>query len=224
MAQWNEQSNLRSWLTTLPAFKHKKLPQLSSHHAWDLALGGFQSSRESVTLSAELVLNSGSSGPLFSLKLSPLKVERSHRLGRRFGADRFLEVLMPYPASVQESQMIKESRISSDDIVRWLTGKKHYFLGRRWTAFYCKPADKKKSARKEESRHRQRVFLFASEGDNFQPCLCGQLPPATEATNLKTRTTVKNGEMIQWAIGSFESTEQQVLKLFSRISLSMDGT
>lgn len=219
LAQWDTQFKLRAAIAQLPVFQNKQLPQPSSHEAWDCALKSFQSSSKAVTLSGELVFNSDSNGPLFSLKLSPLQVDRSHRAARRFGADRFLELLIPYPECIRKASKDKEK--FADVIVRWLTGKKHYFLGRRWAAFFLKPGTTAKSTRKDAPDvYRLRVWFFACEGDSFRRATNGQLPSATDATTPDRRTTVKLCRFIDWLIGGLGTTDQQVPKLFSRISLS----
>lgn len=196
------------------------MPQLSSHDAWDLALKGFQSTTYAVMLSAELVLNRSSTGPLFSLKLHPLRLEQSHRLSRRFGADRFLEILMPYPDHVQKAAKPKNDNVSTDAIISWLT-EKHYFLGRRWAAFCCRPATRRKGARKDAPAVPQaRVFFFASDGDSFEGCPDGSLPPIAQANTPGIRTKMPVHKLMDWAIGGLSTTNQQVPKLFSRITLS----
>ncbi|KAG8425956.1 hypothetical protein J3459_008559 [Metarhizium acridum] len=200
------------------------MPQPSSHDAWDLALKGFQSTTQAVMLSAELILNRSSAGPLFSLKLHPLHLEKSHRLSRRFGADRFLEILMPYPNHVRKVAKTKNDNVSTDAIINWLT-EKHYFLGRRWTAFYCKPAPRKKGIRKSAPAVPQvRIFFFASDGDSFKGCLNGLLPPIAQASTPGIRTKMPVHNLLDWAIGGLGTTNQQVPKMFSRISLSLSHT
>jgi len=90
---WENQNALRSVLYQRPEFRPHAFPEMSSDDAWAAALSSFHSRGRSVDLSAVLDFNMAPSGPLFILSMLPLKLDDSHRLSRRFGSDRFLEIL-----------------------------------------------------------------------------------------------------------------------------------
>ncbi|KHN99724.1 Rnai polymerase [Metarhizium album ARSEF 1941] len=230
--QWNNRDLLHSTLSRLPEFQNKTMPQLSSREAWNLALHEFQST-QAVNLSAELKLNDSSTGPLFSLKLLPLHLEKSNRLSRRFGADRFLKIVMPYPKDLKKVTGIQDDGLLAYKMAKWLTGN-HYFLGRVWTAFYCAPEKHKKNKKqkKQDDQNAQnapkvshiKVYLFASGGDSFQGNRNGSLASAEEARTPVTRTPMKIHQLLDWALGGLGKADQQVPKLFSRIALSLTDT
>ncbi|PSR84433.1 RNA dependent RNA polymerase-domain-containing protein [Coniella lustricola] len=88
-----------------------------------------------------------SDSPPLRLELNPLIIEKSSRLLRHFGWDRFLEVRIPsletWPdpshgspsscASEQDEQDEKEAIAA-----HWLARKPHHFMNRQWAAFYVR--------------------------------------------------------------------------------------
>lgn len=210
-------------------FVGKSLPPASEAQAWDLALNGFQSDltkgigNKVVTLSAELVPRSRDTGPLFEFRLNPLKLDPlGHRLSRRFGADRFLEIIMPSPFSLQDGLSSSEQHKNCAlDFIQWLTGSIHHFLGRTWSAFYCRDFKKTSQSTNAKSSYLQRVFLFATDGDSFRvPDQPGVIPPPQEALTPESRTKMELHELLDWAIDLKRNSKMSLPKLFNRISLS----
>lgn len=79
------------------------------------------------------------------LTIQPLELEQSYRLGRRWGAERFLELLIPSPDSSNLPALIKKHGSNSffDELIRHLqTG--HGFCGRSWKAFCAKSGGSRK--------------------------------------------------------------------------------
>ena len=196
------------------------MPARSDPHAWAAALNGFQGPRSQVVvLSAELVRvgRSGEDEPMFEPKLQPLSLRLGHRLDRRFGSDRFLEVIIPSPKGEDAGK-----------IVQWLCHGVHYFLGRAWVSFYTQSANKKTKVSNESllandskqtrSLLQEKVNFFATDGNNFRP---GGLPPLEEASNPQCRTKLNYSGLLEWAVNLRVSAKQPVPKLFSRLALSM---
>lgn len=192
--------------------------------AWSAALNGFQGLRyHVVVLSAELVHvhHSDEDGPIFETKLKPLSLRLGHRLARRFGSDRFLEVVLPSPHSDYKDA-------EAGKIVQWLCHGMHYFLGRAWVAFFAQPANKKikvagefiqmNDTKKTRSLIQEKVHFFATDGNNFRP---GGLPPPEEAANPQCRTKLSYSDLLEWAVNLRGSAKQPIPKLFSRLALSM---
>lgn len=222
---WHDQNNLRDTISKHRLFRGESLPQPSDSVAWQTALGDFQTKVKTVTLSAELVYNQDSSGPLYSLRLHPLKLELGHRLARRFGADRFLEITIPSPSTStdEEPSIIKEDPKSLEKIVGWLTKSRHYFLGRSWKPFYVRSVKGKKISGTNRSTAVQRVYLFACDGNNFRNSITPDgIPPLEEALETRCRTKLKLSGLLRWAVGidNERNSEQPVTKLFSRLALS----
>lgn len=217
---------MRSQLLTDPAFIGKGLPPAIDARAWEAAIDKFQTRDKAVALSAELVYHpENDHGPLFDLHLEPLRLEIGHRLSRRFGADRFIEITMPSPTSRQQPTQVKYDGHGSDKIIRWLTQNSHYFLGRSWVAFHTRSMKKKvrdAKSGKIRNTYPERVWLFATDGIHFRipPSPSYSIPSVEEASTPGKRTKLSLEGLLRWAIALAQNTDQPVPKLFSRISLS----
>lgn len=234
---WHLQPKLRAALASCKPLLGKSLPAASDADAWTAALNTFERAGKAVVLSADLVPCLDGSGQPFEVRLKPLKLELSHRLDRRFGADRFLEINVPLPSeSKQAREVISQDSDNRDVFIRWLTQSRHYFLGRIWQAFYCREAEKslrrvqtssqtrglfQDSLLPPQSQFRSPVYLFACNGDEFRNMgIPGFLSPPEEALTPSQRTKMKRSVLLQWAIDIQENSRQMVAKLFTRIALS----
>ncbi|KAL7792428.1 RNA dependent RNA polymerase domain-containing protein [Trichoderma ceciliae] len=227
--KWHNQNTFRDAISRHTLFQGKGLPQSSDSVAWQTALGDFQTKVKTVTLSAELVYNQDSRGPLYSLRLHPLKLELGHRLARRFGADRFLEITIPSPSvsTDDDPNILKEDKDGLKKIVDWLTKSCHYFLGRSWKPFFVRNVKGKRISGTNKSTSVERIYLFACDGNNFRnPIAPDDIPPPEEALKVRTRTKLKLSGLLRWAIGidNKRNSEQPVTKLFSRLALSLSRT
>lgn len=224
---WNNQQALRQEIKGHRAFKGKALPQACLEDVWQEAMGTFSSAQKSITLAAAISFCKQNGSPLLSLRLEPLRLELSHRFGRRFGSDRFLELKIPSFVSGDERSNVTE-------IVDWLSKDNHFFLGRLWKPFFLKHDVRRQKMRSERSpismspsdlstknAYFERVYLFAIDGDCFRP-LNGLYPPVEEAIDPKERTKFGLHNLLEWAVGIGEPSNAQQLhsKLFSRLSLS----
>ncbi|EGR45650.1 uncharacterized protein TRIREDRAFT_67742, partial [Trichoderma reesei QM6a] len=224
---WHDQTNLREIVSRHPLFHGKSLPPASDSAAWRTAMTDFQTKVKTATLTAELVYNQDG-GPLYSLRLQPLRLELGHRLARRFGADRFLEILIPSPSSSsdEDPKVLKEAK-SLEKIVEWLTKSRHYFLGRSWKPFYVRGVKGKKIPATTRSTPQDRVYLFACDGNNFRsPSIADGIPPLEEALEIKRRTKMKLSGLLKWAVAidKERNSQQPIAKLFSRLALSLSRT
>lgn len=177
-------------------------------------------------MSASLKFSSSKTGPLFKVQLKPLSTDLTHRLGRRFGNDRFLEVTLPNlnkfrpPGGTDDDLEMRRK-----EIIHWITGQGHKFMGIEWRSFGLKDArskkinniELKKASDDAENTPTHQIFFFAVDGVGFQT---GPTPPATnDSTEHHTKFTVEG--LLRWLI-PFRlkfNQEQPYLKLFSRISL-----
>lgn len=222
---WLDQTKFRGQLANHPLFRGKGLPYACDSTAWKAAIDSFQSQDKAVTLSAELTFSSQETGPLFDFKLNPPKLELGHRLGRRFGADRFLEILVPSPSTRDIPAIVKYDDRALQKIVAWITEKPHYILGRNWSSFFVRSAKKvvKDSQAPQKSRNvfLERVYFVAVDGVGFcSSAYPGFVPPQEEATNLATRTKMRRYDLLNWALAVECNADQPVTKLFSRLALS----
>jgi hypothetical protein len=191
---------------------------------WDAAFGSFTSQDRTIVLAAEFVVNTDDMGPLYRLKLQSPRLELGHRLARRFGADRFMEVIMPSPTSRDAPEIIKQDAQGAEKVIRWLTDNLHYFAGRHWAPFYNREA--KRTAKDPLPPHKtitimqERVYFFATDGNNFRPPE-DQFPSQEEAKTPEHRTKMRRSDLLNWAINIEGNASQPVPKLFSRLALSM---
>ncbi|RMZ70766.1 hypothetical protein GMOD_00008394 [Pyrenophora seminiperda CCB06] len=126
------------------------------------------------TFKGSLALSPKQNSRLLSLKLLPVQADKSCRLQRIFGSDRFLYLNSP---------VFKSSRIDGRyngetmEHIRkqwkaWLL-KEHSFLGRKWRVFHVEDV---KRGKKKDVIHDKRIVLFATEGLGIErPCSVGEM-------------------------------------------------
>jgi hypothetical protein len=227
--EWHDQEKLRQKLSTHRLFQNKVLPERCDNTTWNAALRGFRYRDKVVVLSAELSYSSRDDGPLYKLSLKPMRLQLGHRLDRRFGPDRFIEITFPSPTqSGQQPKRLKSWEGGSENIIRWLCDGVHALLGRLWKPFFTKPVKKVKkivapkgSNERDTTIFQEQVFFFATNGHSFRPPVSpGTLPSHEEAQSLECRTQIKLSAFLEWAINLSDSGNQPAMKLFSRLSLS----
>lgn len=219
---WTDQLTMWHRLQSLPIFQGKSFPERSSSSAWAAALNDkFSTANQVVVLTASLSTNASKTGPLFTLRLNPLRLDLPHRLSRRFGSDRFLELIIPCMNS-QDLKFLGDSGIES--IQRWLVNESHVFLGRIWTSFFLKPALPKKITNdntlipQTKTVYQERIYLFAEDGNEFHRLGSGDhWSPRGESVGMHTQ--MGRGNLIDWLLQVPNNQGQSVLKLFSRIAL-----
>ena len=220
-SEWCTQEGIREQLGSQGPFKGKEMPPVVDSATWTLALSTCQTRDKAIRFLGELCLNPNGK-TLFTLKLEPLRIECSYRLQRRFGADRFLEITLPSLSRQAETSSSKGPDVGHT-VIRWLVEKKHYFLSRQWASFFCrveKSSTKIVKGKPTKSTPKNKLYLFACNGDAFVSYGKRSLPPCEHATKLNMRVKMPVHELIQWAIGLSKSSAQTISKLFSRIGLS----
>jgi len=226
----NNQSVLWERLRQLNIFEGKTFPEKSKPEAWIAAMSNrFGSTDQVVTLTASLTTNSSADGPLFKLSLQPLKLDLPHRLDRRFGSDRFVELIVPSIHSRDMESIKKSNNTGIDIILNWLTRDCHVFLGRVWKSFFTKDASPKKIHKDNTLKKdgdivtvfQERVYLFAENGNDFASAdAMMSVSPALEPSNGHTKMERK--DLINWLLQIQQHEKnrgQPVCKLFSRIAL-----
>uniref|UniRef100_A0A8H7TRK7 RNA-dependent RNA polymerase n=1 Tax=Bionectria ochroleuca TaxID=29856 RepID=A0A8H7TRK7_BIOOC len=228
-AAWHEQKKLRAQLATRSElFRGKGLPPQSDDAVWAASLESFRSGTKVVVLSVEFQAGKPSD-PFYIAKLDPLHFHLGHRLDRRWGSDRLLEVTIPTLAPSKSSGLEADrERERSKTIIRWLCGQAHYFLGRLWAPFFTRPTKKPiKDVREPEKsgdQYLEQIYFFAIDGNNFTPSIPNSAPPQDEAEMLHERTKMSLSELFEWSISGSQSGNQRVPKLFSRLALNLSRT
>jgi len=212
----------------------KSFPEKPSAEAWAAALSTFETKGNVVVLQASLDWNMAKTGPLFRVNLKPLHLDQGCRLTRRFGGDRFFEILIPSPTSASAPPVVSKVDGAPEQIVRWLTEQQHSLVGRKWRAFYTKDAGYRAPLRdyrlegEQKPVFKDRVHFFAESGHNFRFAPVprhGQprfVVPVDEPIN--NRTEFKVSQMLDWLLTIEENEWQPYLKLFSRIQLGLSKT
>ncbi|KAI1094426.1 RNA dependent RNA polymerase-domain-containing protein [Rostrohypoxylon terebratum] len=224
---WTDQLIMWRRLQALPLFQGKNFPERSPPNAWTAALNDeFKNANQVVVLTASLSTNTSKTGPLFTLRLSPLRLDLPHRLSRRFGSDRFLELIVPSMNS-QDLKFLGDSGIES--VQRWLVNESHVFLGRIWTSFFLKPALPKKITNdnafvpQTKTIYQERIYLFAEDGNEFHRLGSEDLW-SLKGESVGMHTQMGRGSLIDWLLQVPNNQSQSVLKLFSRIALGLSRT
>ncbi|KAI0015356.1 RNA dependent RNA polymerase-domain-containing protein [Xylariomycetidae sp. FL0641] len=220
----------RLWqrLRALPIFEGKSFPEKSRSEAWSAGMSpGFRSTDQIVLLTATLSANlSKQTGSPLRLRLEPLRLDLPHRLARRFGSDRFLELVIPSLSS-QELRHFGDEAL--DKIRQWLVRDSHVLLGRDWTAFYVKPSLPKKVTKDDTLKPetmtipQERIYMFAENGDEFSRT--EGTSPQGETVNAHTIMT--RGCLLEWLLQisrSEKNQKQSIFKLFSRVALGLSRT
>jgi hypothetical protein len=148
-----------------------------------------------------------------------MQLDLQHRLGRRLGNDRFLEIDMPQLKGRHiPSVMKKLGEECRAMVIEWLVDSNHSLFGRIWKPFFVKP--------KKEVQHRKPkgdlpddggpgylVYLFAVDGPGFAD-LSDHIPPLG-AKDFKFDIP----RLLNLIRPTGENTTESFVKLFARTSL-----
>ncbi|OWP06091.1 hypothetical protein B2J93_1848 [Marssonina coronariae] len=206
-ASWRDYGVLWRSLRDLEVLRGKPFPERSSKEAWACALKNYEKGFHAVVLAGSLVFAPDECERVFRLKLAPLKLDKSHRLGRRFGHDRFLEISIPALSGrkIPKSLACLGKRGASI-VIEWLVDGTHHLIGRVWKPFMVRENDRPRKnifARDAEKTDPTfRVYFFAVEGCTGRPAL--SIPQLLNCV----RPTEEN----EW---------QPFLKLFNRTTLAL---
>lgn len=214
--EWTKQRDLRASLWRHPALQGKAFPAASSDEAWTAGIRAAMpeqyltsSSDQQVVYTASLDFDRKSTA--LQLTLQPLKLEQAHRLGRKFGPDRFIELLIPSPDSSNLPTTFKKDSAFFKKLIRWLLDEQ-VFCGRSWKAFYTKSGGSRKPVKdlqfgpEPKPIFKDRIYFFAECAETGS-----QIPK------------VRLSSMLNWALDlrQKDNGSQPVQKLFQRIALGM---
>ncbi|KIV86269.1 hypothetical protein PV11_01888 [Exophiala sideris] len=182
-------------------------------------------SNKTVYLTANLEWSESLSDGLFKMRPNEIRLEKSCRLYRKFGADRFMVIFAPLfskhsnPKRVRE--MHKDEHALRRKITEFLTLGRHFIAGRYWKVFYVEP-EKNKNRKKDQSS-RQKFFMFAESGYDISSTgpVCYDLPSLKVADQ---HQTIALADMAQWHMPFAANIDSTDLKLFSRWGIGLSRT
>lgn len=124
------------FLKGVKALERKPFPERCSEIIWDLASesSNFAQGFRGIVFSGSLRFDneaSTNSNPTFRFRLEPMKLDLSHRLGRRYGHDRFFEsrvlfhITLPISFVVNQSEgVVSVVKIRTFAFEAWLLGSR----------------------------------------------------------------------------------------------------
>ena len=200
------------FLQNIPSLRGEKLPEKCGTDVWAAARQGFKCGSRGVVFAGSLQFNNGP-GSLFHFRLAPMRLDHSHRLGRRYGDNRFLEIDVPDLTGRQLPKILEILGDRGRDLViKWLIDGTHTLFGYTWKPFFVKTKERrdKKSSGSESSSEEKgstyRVYFFAvDEPDplhlDFGPMTITNLFHAIRPTE--------------------ENKDESFLKLFTRTAIAL---
>lgn len=220
-SDFNDYDTLWRFLRDLPCLKGRPFPERSNKEAWTCALDTFQRKFDSVVFAGSLQFNSKSSDQdgFFKLKLDPLKLDLSHRLGRRFGHDRFMEISIPLLTGRRVPELL--STCGPDLIYEWLVDSSFPLCSRHWSSYFVKSKDKQRKRNTtsdlEVADPAFRIYLFATDAPDFvRDDRLIQYPDLSKA---HAKMSVK--QLLNSIRPIRKNEHQAYTKLFARTSLGM---
>jgi hypothetical protein len=154
--------------------KHPKIPPVKlreSSRLWQAAKRRF----DGYTFRGHINLNPKRTGPIMNLTLLPVQPDRSCRLERMFGSDRFLYLYTPI-FDFSETKRFSGVHLQQlrSQFQEWILTE-HHFLNRKWRVFHIEDVKRPKTARPKDVVHDKRIVLFATEGCDIELCSLGQM-------------------------------------------------
>ncbi|EPE37134.1 hypothetical protein GLAREA_09297 [Glarea lozoyensis ATCC 20868] len=225
-ADFDDYDKLWNFLQNLPELKGKNFPPKSERAAWEAAKTDFTSRGTGLELG---VVFSGSltyemsegTNPLFQFQLKPLTLDKKHRLSRRLGEDRFIQIDMPHlhgdflPKSLQSDS-------GHAALLKWLVERRHWLFGRTWRPFHSKQKDRKD--KKEKKNHKVSdpahcVYFFAVDGRGLYNT--GSSISLNNERPQERHTAIEVDALLNMVRLTRKNKHQPYLKLFSRTSLAV---
>ncbi|KAH7360168.1 RNA dependent RNA polymerase-domain-containing protein [Rhexocercosporidium sp. MPI-PUGE-AT-0058] len=172
----DDYDTLWKFLRSLPYLQDRPFPERSSREAWACATeSSYDKGFLAVVLGGSLHFRSDEDDTFFRLKLEPLKLDFSHRLGRRFGHDRFFEIHMPQLSGRHIPPALEAlGQRGPPIIIKWLVDSIHSLLGLSWKPFMVKDKERRNKKALIVTKDVEpvvdtafRIFFFAIDGPKF---------------------------------------------------------
>ncbi|KAF4949400.1 hypothetical protein FSARC_13490 [Fusarium sarcochroum] len=209
---WEDQRLFRRALKSMSCFHEKTFPPECDSKVWLEGLSGNSECKRDVVFKAILHLNHKTGDAKLEFGIPTL--ERSSRLRRKFGFDRFIDLQLLISSRSRSSSQADRDRA----LAKWLVHNDHLFLSRKWTAFFIEdPKFKPTSATlSSEFREVKKVCLFAEEGQGLEPHLTkhSTIAPIQQPA----RTVCDRFSMLDWLLRFDHNMSEPYMKLFHRIS------
>lgn len=217
---WQDQDRCWEVLKSHPLLNGILLPEKSDAQAWqDCIRGDYTTGHTAVVFVAEVQISQPRTGTTsMKLILHRLKREKSCRFYRRFGSDRFLQLLLP---SIHSWKLPSTQKPDAEKtVLRWLTNACHSVAGRRWAVFWTKGGKQHgKGERSQEQVFVNKIHFFAEDGQGFAEAGAASSSPPPKSELLTSRTKCRRDVMLDWLLQLRGNLSELGLKLYSRISL-----
>lgn len=211
-----EYNTLWALLRQHPLLKGKPFPPRCQKEVWAAALSDCKHGVQAVVLSGNLSYSIDSTRPFYQFRLDPMRFDKSYRLSRRHGCDRFFELDFPQMSSKKTPIVLQKLGSKGQELlVSWLIDGAHNLFSRAWKPFHIKPKDRR--GRKVENRGDEefdtahRVFCFAVDGYGFGAAHNPLQPRA------RMKMTIES--LLNLTRPIRENKSEKFLKLFARTDL-----
>ncbi|EHY54951.1 hypothetical protein HRR83_005791 [Exophiala dermatitidis] len=157
---------------------------------------------------------------LFTFHPNETHLEKSCRLHRKFGADRFLVVSAPDFSRCPKQTRPPDSEKLHRRICEFLVAGPHIIAGREWKVFWVEQEKKRK---KEEPR--LKIHMFAENGYDMAEHGSEALqPPASDFKINGQHRAISLEQLMEWHMPILPNIKTTDLKLFSRWSIGLSKT
>jgi hypothetical protein len=223
--RWEDYDSLWAFLRGQAVLKGHPFPERTSKQVWAACQDNFRYGPRGVAMTGSLrYLNTTSTEPLFQFQLEPLRLEKTYRLRRRFGNDRFLELDIPKLTGRRVPKVLRDCPNGKSIIAEWLFHDMHPVFGRFWVPFCTRPKEGKE--RKTENAEQQsevdngvahRMYFFAVHGTGF----ADNNGTPKESETVETHSAMSVDALLNWIRPTWENRDQSYLKLFARTQLGI---
>ncbi len=187
-----------------------------------------EQSNTTISLTATLDWDADPTQGVLTFRLNPISSDKSCRLHRRFGADRFLVMSVPdfsiVPQHQRNAHRKQDAEVWRSSMAEFLSGGCHYIAGRLWKPFFAE--ENKKKTRQKDSSMRYKIHMFAVDGYDY-----ARVIPSTSINfpgpSLKVgdrHQAISLEAMLQWHTPIAANLTSTDLKLSSRWSLGLSKT
>ena len=172
-------------------------------------MGNVHNTDHVVVYSGSIAYVDGSQS-VFMFRLEPLRFDKSHRLDRSLGSDRFFELDTPFVTGGKSLSPFEQYGANGKAVFfSWLADISHQLFGRDWKSFHQKPKERKgrkwhRSQSVEEYDTGHRVYLFATSG-----------------RNIRDDQEMSICELLDYIRPIAENKDEKYLKLFARTDLAV---
>ncbi|KAI9889202.1 MAG: hypothetical protein M1814_005718 [Vezdaea aestivalis] len=203
-------NQLWNWIQDQQAFVDKVLPEKCTEKVWAAA-----ESFEEVSASGEIeYCRSRDDVDFFNFRLKPMTTDKPHRLGRRFGNDRFLTVDFPSTDRLKIPKWIQSGEGFRTEIANWLHNQTFDICGRKWKVFAIVPLKRNN----QKSGAAAVLQLFAVDGCDFSRTRSAS---SSRSNNLLNRKPQSVEDLWQWFLEPQLNNNSMACKAFDRIRIGL---